>query len=925
MADELKDQNGQAGPAANKKQDPEMPADGDSASQAEASAGAGEGEGSATAKPAKARKPVTRRRKIVADGEKPGDGKPEADVASAEADVNRDPELVTDPAEENAPASGSRRRRGKVAAPAAQAGDEGDEKESRDDGDGDDERSASSDGIPSVLPVLPIRDVVIFNMMVLPLFIGRQKSVHAVETALKQGRHLLVCAQRDDSREDPAPADIHEVGTVVTVMRMLKMPDGRVKILVQGQARAKVTDFIQVEPHIEARVEALVETPVQVDAKLEALMRAAREHCEKVLSLRGIPSPDIMTMLQGLEEPGRLADLIAANMRLKIADAQEILEEDDPVARLKRVNEHLQREVEVAAVQAKIQTSAREGMDKAQKDYYLREQIKAIRHELGEAPPEGEEDMDNLRKAIAKAGMPKDVRTEAEKQLRRLSGMHSDSSEANLVRTYLDWLVELPWKKLSRDNLDIANAKQILDDDHCGLVKIKDRILEFLSVRKLNPQSKGPILCFAGPPGVGKTSLGRSIARALGRKFQRLSLGGMRDEAEIRGHRRTYIGAMPGRIIQAIKQAGTRNPVIVLDEVDKLGTDFRGDPSSALLEVLDPEQNNTFSDHYLNVPFDLSKVMFLCTANHLENIPAPLRDRMEVISLPGYTHQEKAEIARTHLLPKKVEENGLARDDLELSDQALDKLIREYTREAGLRNLERELSAVCRKLARRKAEGKNGPFAVSPKEVEKLLGAPRFVEDEKEKELTPGMALGLAWTPAGGEVLTIEVNVMKGKGELILTGQLGDVMKESARAAISYIRSRADTFGIDDSFASKQDIHVHVPAGATPKDGPSAGVTLTTALISALAKKRVRADVCMTGEITLQGRVLPVGGIKEKILAGVARGLKHVLIPRQNVKDLEDVPEDLLKRIKVHPIHNYDEIPELVFSDKLTGKVKKSK
>ncbi|WP_241160120.1 endopeptidase La [Desulfovibrio sp. ZJ369] len=785
--------------------------------------------------------------------------------------------------------------------------------------------NTAAQGIPDVLPVLPVRDVVIFTYMILPLFIGREKSVHAVESALKSGRHLLVCAQKEESTEDPGPSDLYDVGTVVQVMRMLKMPDSRVKILVQGVNRARITGYRQVEPYLEARIETLPETTPVVDATAEALLRAAREQSEKVLSLRGLSSPDVLAVLQGVEDPGRLADLIAANMRMKIADAQHILEAADPLERLRLVNAQLQREVEVATMQAKIQSSAREGMDKAQKDYFLREQLKAIRQELGESEGEGEDDLEGLKKALDKAGLPKDVRKEADKQLRRLSGMHADSSEANVVRTYLDWLVDLPWKKLSRDRLDIAHAQKILDEDHCGLEKIKDRILEFLSVRKLNPQSKGPILCFAGPPGVGKTSLGRSIARALGRKFQRLSLGGMHDEAEIRGHRRTYIGSMPGRIIQAIKQAGTRNPVIVLDEVDKLGMDFRGDPSSALLEVLDPEQNHTFSDHYLNVPFDLSRVMFICTANHLETIPAPLRDRMEVISLPGYTLQEKVEIARKHLLPKKIAENGLAENDLALSDAALEKVIREYTREAGLRNLERELSSICRKLARRKAEGKKGPFKVEPRDVEKLLGAPRFVEDEKEKRLMPGMALGLAWTPAGGEVLTVEASVMKGKGGLTLTGQLGDVMKESAQAALSYIRSRADALGVDPSFVNKQDIHVHVPAGATPKDGPSAGVTLTTALISALSKRRVRADLCMTGEITLQGRVLPVGGIKEKILAGVARGLKHVIIPQQNVKDLEDVPRELLKRITVHPVHQYDELLPLVFESGSAGGTKSRK
>ncbi len=586
----------------------------------------------------------------------------------------------------------------------------------------------AAQGIPDVLPVLPVRDVVIFNYMILPLFIGREKSVQAVEAALKNGRHLLVCAQREESTDNPTPKDLYSVGAVVQIMRLLKMPDSRVKILVQGVSRARIAGYSQMEPYLEARVEILPEVTPQADATLEALLRSAREQSEKVLTLRGLASPDVLAVLQGVDDPGRLADLIAANMRMKIADAQRILEAENPLERLTLVNAQLQREVEVATVQARIQSSAREGMDKAQKDYFLREQLKAIRQELGESEPEGEDDLEELKKALDKAGLPKEARAEADKQLRRLSGMHADSSEANVIRTYLDWLAELPWKKISRDRLDIAHAKTILDEDHCGLDKIKDRILEFLSVRKLNPQSKGPILCFAGPPGVGKTSLGRSIARALGRKFQRLSLGGMHDEAEIRGHRRTYIGAMPGRIIQALKQAGTRNPVIVLDEVDKLGTDFRGDPSSALLEVLDPEQNHTFSDHYLNVPFDLSKVMFLCTANQMESIPAALRDRMEVISLPGYTMQEKAEIARKHLLPKKITENGLAESDVTLSDAALSKVIREYTREAGLRNLERELASICRKLARRKAEGKKPPFRVEPRDVEKLLGAPRFVE-----------------------------------------------------------------------------------------------------------------------------------------------------------------------------------------------------
>lgn len=767
--------------------------------------------------------------------------------------------------------------------------------------------------IPSELPVLPVRDVVVFNYMILPLFVGREKSVLAVDAALNGSRYLMICTQRDEHTDEPSPAELHTVGTVVMIMRMLKMPDGRLKVLVQGITRARVDAFTAEDPYITGQITPLPEAdsgPLTVEQ--EAMMRTAREQSEKILSLRGISTSEIMAVLNSVDEPGRLADLIAANLRMKVDDAQTILECSEPVARLELVNTQLMKEVEVASMQAKIQNTAREGMDKAQKDYYLREQMKAIKRELGEAG-DVDEEVEELTLALDKAHLPREVRKEADKQLRRLSSMHPDSSEATVTRTYLEWLAELPWRKLSRDKLDIRKAKTILDEDHYGLEKIKDRILEYLSVRKLNPDSKGPILCLAGPPGVGKTSLGRSIARALGRKFQRISLGGMRDEAEIRGHRRTYIGSMPGRIIQNLKQAGTRNPVIMLDEIDKIGADFRGDPSSALLEVLDPEQNFSFSDHYLNVPFDLSKVMFICTANQLDTIPAPLRDRMEVISIPGYTVQEKIAIAKRHLVPRQASQNGLTTADVSISDAALELLIRGYTREAGLRNLEREIGSVCRKLARRKAEGKKGPFKVTPAMTEKLLGAPRFLDDEREAALPSGVALGLAWTPYGGEVLNVEVAPMKGKGKLILTGQLGDVMKESAQAAVSYARSRAEDLHIDPAFSENLDLHIHVPAGATPKDGPSAGVTLFVALISALTGKPVSSELCMTGEITLLGRVLPVGGIKEKILAGVARGLKHVIIPKQNIKDLEDVPADLLRRIEVHPIANVDEALPIAF------------
>lgn len=768
--------------------------------------------------------------------------------------------------------------------------------------------------IPDILPAIPVRDVVVFNYMVLPLFIGREKSLKAVEAAVEKGQKLLVVTQRDENKDDPAQDDVYDVGTVVEVMRLLKMPDSRVKILVQGVARARVLGIERDNPYLSARVKLIREKMPETDeTTLEALLRTAREQSEKALALRGQSNPEISQILNSVDEPGRLADIIASNLRISTPTAQKLLETDNPVQRLSTVNDLLTREVEIASVQAKIQGAAREGMDKAQRDYFLREQIKAIRHELGDSDEANEDDIAELKQNINDAHLSKEAQKEAEKQLKRLASMHSDSAEATVIRSYLDWLVELPWKKLSKDRLNIPEAKKILDADHCGLDKIKDRILEFLSVRKLNPNSKGSILCFAGPPGVGKTSLGKSIARAMGRKFQRISLGGVRDEAEIRGHRRTYIGSMPGRIIQTMKQAGTRNPVIVLDEVDKLGNDFRGDPSSALLEALDPEQNNAFSDHYLNVPYDLSKVMFICTANRLDTIPSALRDRMEVINLSGYTEQEKAEIARLHLLPRQITDTGLKSEEVELDDEAIVTVIRQYTREAGVRNLERELGSICRKLARRKAEGQKGPFVLGASEVNEMLGPPKFIEDEEDKELAPGMALGLAWTPAGGEVLHIEANAIKGRGQLLLTGQLGDVMKESAQAALSYIRSRASELGIDAAFAQRKDIHVHVPAGATPKDGPSAGITMTTALISALSGQRARADLCMTGEITLQGRVLPVGGIKEKILAGVAKGLRHAIIPFQNVKDLDDIPADLRDRIDIHPVRHYDEVRPLVF------------
>lgn len=769
------------------------------------------------------------------------------------------------------------------------------------------EETSSVQEIPSTMPLLPLRDVVVFNYMIVPLFVGREQSVQAVEAAATQGRHIFLCAQKDGQVENPGLDDLYPVGSVALILRLLKMPDGRVKALVQGVSRARLLS-VEEGSHLTAKVEPLPEPEATApESEQEALIRLAREQCERILSLRGIPTGEIMGVLSNVNEPGRLSDLIAANLRLKMEEAQEILQCIDPMDRLRLIITHLLHESEVATMQIKIQTSAREGMDKAQKEYFLREQLKAIRKELGDSN-DADEELENITKALDKAGLPAEVRKEADKQLKRLATMHGDSAEAGVIRTYLDWMAELPWKKMSKDQLDIVKAKKILDEDHYGLEKVKDRILEYLSVRKLNPDSKGPILCFSGPPGVGKTSLGRSIARALGRKFQRISLGGMRDEAEIRGHRRTYIGALPGRIIQAMKQAGTKNPVIILDEIDKLGNDFRGDPSSALLEALDPEQNVNFSDHYLNVPFDLSRVLFICTANHLENIPGALRDRLEIISLPGYTQQEKLAIARKYILPKELHENGLKPEELTLPDTALNRIIHEYTREAGLRNLEREVGSVCRKIARRKAEGKRPPFRVTAAGLPKLLGAPIFIDEDTEKALIPGVALGLAWTPAGGELLHIEVSAVKGKGGLTLTGQLGDVMKESAQAALTYTRSKAEQLGIAPDFAEHMDIHIHVPAGATPKDGPSAGVTLVTALISALTGKSVRRDYCMTGEITLRGRVLPVGGIKEKVLAGVARGIANVIIPAQTAKDIEEIPLELRRRISIHTVNSIDEV-----------------
>jgi len=761
--------------------------------------------------------------------------------------------------------------------------------------------------IPDVLPLLPVRDIVIFPYMTLPLFVGREASVAAVDEALAGKRYIFLATQKDPAIEEPEIDDIYRVGTVAMIMRMLKLPDGRIKILIQGIMKGRILEYTRFRPCMRVRIEKIAEPEMQeLTIEVEALMRSVKEKIERILSLKNLPS-EIAMVTENITNPGILADLVASNLRLKISEAQEVLEITDPIARLTKVNKLLTRELQVAELQAKIQEQAREEISKSQKEYFLREQLKAIKHELGDLDGKAEE-IEELRQKIEQAGMPEEVRKEAEKQLRRLEMMHPDSAEAAIVRTYLDWLVDLPWSRSTRDRLDIKKAKKILDEDHYDLDQVKERILEYLAVRKMKKDMKGPILCFVGPPGVGKTSLGKSIARAMGRKFVRISLGGLRDEAEIRGHRRTYVGALPGRIIQGIKQAGTNNPVFMLDEIDKLGMDFRGDPSSALLEVLDPEQNFMFSDHYLNLPFDLSKVMFITTANLVDPIPPALRDRMEIIRIPGYTDVEKLEIAKRYLIPRQLEENGLSNRDLSFSDGAILAIVNQYTREAGLRNLEREIASICRKIARRKAEKEKGPFRITAGNLHKYLGPPRYLPESEADEDQIGVATGLAWTMSGGDILFVEVSVVKGRGKITITGHLGEVMKESAQAAVTYTRSRAALLGIDEDFASKHDLHIHVPAGAIPKDGPSAGITIATALVSALTGIPVRRDVAMTGEVTLKGRVLPVGGLKEKTLAALRAGIRTVLIPDRNRKDLDDIPDYVKKKIEFKFVKNMDEV-----------------
>ncbi|MBI2941347.1 MAG: endopeptidase La [Chloroflexi bacterium] len=757
------------------------------------------------------------------------------------------------------------------------------------------------------MPVVPVRETVLFPQMVAPLLIARDRSLRAVEEAIGTEGTVVVVAQRDPEKMEVEFEDLYPIGTEAIVGRLLKMPDGSTNALVQGQRRVRLVSLVRAEPVMRARV-ILIDETVEKTLALEALMRAVLALFEKLTKLNSEVPEEAYVAAMNAEEAGALADVVVSSLPLTVAQRQEVLEVLEPAARLQKVNILLARELDVLELEDKIQTEVQQEVDKTQREYFLREQLKAIQRELGELDSHTR-DVSDLRSRIEAAGLPDEVRAKTEDELRRLESMPSIAPEVGVIRTYLDWLVALPWHKATEDHLDLRRAAQVLDENHYGLSKVKERILEYMAVRKLAAdRMRAPILCFVGPPGVGKTSLGRSIAQALGRKFVRVSLGGIHDEGEIRGHRRTYVGAMPGRIIQTMRTAGTVNPVFMLDEIDKIGADFRGDPAAALLEALDPEQNHAFSDHYLDAPFDLSRVMFITTANVLDPIPPALRDRLEVIEVPGYTQEEKLEIARQFLLPKQLAEHGLASRGVRFSTSALEKIIVDYTREAGVRNLEREIAAVCRKVARRVAERGDVPHAITATAVVQHLGPVRYHGPSPEERDEVGVATGVYWTTSGGELATVEATLMAGKGNLILTGQLGDVMKESATAALSYIRSRASPLGLPEKFHEGQDIHIHLPAGAIPKDGPSAGITMATALISALTRRPVRRDVAMTGEITLRGRVLPIGGLKEKVLAAHRAGIKTFILPRKNEPDLSDVPSGARRQVQFIFVDHMDEV-----------------
>jgi ATP-dependent Lon protease len=762
---------------------------------------------------------------------------------------------------------------------------------------------------PSELPILPLRGTVAYPDLVMPLIVGRERSIKLIDESMNMDKMIAIITQKNPDIENPDIDDLYTVGTIATIMKMVKMVDGSQRVVIQGLCRFKLIEFTQREPHLRAKILPIFED-YQKDIEVDAMYINLRNLFKKAIDMAPYLSSELSQIATKVENPGNLADLIASTINISVIEKQEILEKIDLKERLRKITLFLNREVETLELSSRIQTNVKEGIDKTQREYYLREQLKAIQKELGDTDDKMSE-VDEIRKKILDAKMSPDVQKVAEKELDRLSKMSTMSAEYTVSRTYLDWLTEIPWSNQTEDNLDIAGADTILNEDHYDLTKVKKRILEYLAVRKLKSDMKGPILCFVGPPGVGKTSLGKSIARALGRKFMRISLGGIRDEAEIRGHRRTYVGALPGRIIQGVKKAGSNNPVFMLDEVDKIGTDFRGDPSSALLEVLDPEQNFSFSDHYLEVPFDLSKVMFIATANMLDPIPPALRDRMEVLELPGYTEEEKVMISKQFLIPKERFEHGLNEDLIAFEDEALKIVIRSYTRESGVRNLEREIAAICRAVAKLVAEGDTEKKIITLDSIHGYLGPIKFFSEIAERTKYSGVATGLAWTSTGGDILFIESTKMRGKGNLSLTGQLGDVMKESAQAALSYIRSKAGEYKIPEDFFEKNDLHVHVPQGAIPKDGPSAGVTMLVSLVSLITDKLVRNDVAMTGEITLRGLVLPVGGIKQKVLAAKRAGIQNIILPKLNEKDLEEVPESIKENMHFKFIERMDEAIEI--------------